>query len=103
MTAIVLLTVRRAALHFSAETYERFFAGLNSLVFLRDRADLLMLPVRLGAGGGYVIKLRNGAGDRTVDAADFFRENGIEDAVCLTLPAYWSDDRAALVVQGVFN
>ena len=103
MTAAPLLTIRRAALHFSADTYERYFAGLSSLVVLRDGANLLVLPVRLGAGGGYVIKVRNGAGDRTVDAADFFRDNGIDDAVSLTLPAQWHEDRAALVVPNVFG
>lgn len=103
MTAAPLLTIRRAALHFSAETYERYFADLSSIVLLRDGDDLLVLPVRLGAGGGYVIKQRNGVGDRTVDAADFFRDNGIDDAVSLTMPAVWSDDRAALVVQNVFG
>ncbi len=103
MTATALLTIRRAALHFSAETFERYFAGLSSLVLLRDSADLLVLPVRLGAGGGYIIKLRNGTGDRTVDAADFFRNNGIDDAVSLTVPAQWSEDRAALVVVNLFD
>lgn len=102
MTTAPLLTIRRAALHFSADTYERYFEGLGALVVLRDGADLLVLPLRLGAGGGYVIKLRNGAGDRTVDAADFFRENGIDDGVSLTLPAHWNDDRAALIVPNFF-
>lgn len=102
MTAAPLLTIRRAALFFSAETYERYFAGLTSLIVLRVDADLLVMPVRLGAGGGYVIKQRNGAGDRTVDAADFFRDNGIDDSVIFTVPAHWSDERAALVIPNVF-
>ena len=103
MTADALLTIRRAALHFSVQTYERYFAGLSSLVVLRDGADLLVLPVRLGAAGGYVIKQRNGAGDRTVDAADFFRDNGIDDTISLTLPAHWSNERAALIIRNIFD
>ena len=43
------------------------------------------------------------AGDRTVMAADFFRDNGIEDAVEMTLPATWSEDRAALIVSQAFG
>ena len=103
MTAAPMLTVRRAALHFSGDTYERYFAGLGSLILLRDGADLLVLPVRHQAGGGYVIKLRNASGDRTVDAADFFRDNGIDDAVEMTLPAAWSDSRAALIAKNTFR
>ena len=102
MTAAPILTVRRAALHFSRETYERYFAGLDSLILLRDGDDLVVLPVRHQAGGGYVIKLRNASGDRTVDAADFFRDNGIDDAIEMTLPSTGSDARAALIAKNTF-
>ena len=43
--------------------------------------DLLILPVRHAAAGGYLLKLRNGAGDRVVNAPDFFREHGLDDEV----------------------
>jgi hypothetical protein len=97
------VTVRRGALHFTRETYERFFNSLENVVLLRDGTNLVVLPVRHQAAGGYVIKVRTGAGDRTVMAADFFRENGIEDAVEMTLPATWSEERAALIVDRVFE
>ena len=103
MTTAAILTVRRAALHFSGDIYERYFSGLGSLILLRDGSDLVVMPVRHQAGGGYVIKLRNASGDRTVDAADFFRDNGIDDAVEMTLPSVWSDDRAALVAKNTFD
>jgi hypothetical protein len=98
-----LLTIRRAALHFSGDVYERYFNGLDSVVLLREGEALVVLPVRHAAGGGYLIKLRSGSGERTVDAADFFRQNGIDDTVELTLPATWRDEMAALVVEGAFN
>jgi hypothetical protein len=98
-----LVTVRRGALHFTRETYERFFNSLDNVVLLRDGADLVVLPVRHQAAGGYVIKIRTGAGDRTVMAADFFRDNGIEDAIEMTLPATWSEERAALIVSNAFD
>jgi hypothetical protein len=98
-----LLSVRRGALHFTRETYERFFNSLDNVVLLRDGADLIVLPVRNRAAGGYVIKMRTGAGDRAVMAADFFRDNGIDDSVEMTLPATWNDDRAALVASHVFG
>ena len=103
MSHACLITVRRGGLHFSRETYERFFNTLDNVILLRDGCDLLVLPVRHQASGGYVIKLRTGAGDRTVAAADFFRDNGIEDSVEMTLPAAWSDERAALVAANAFD
>lgn len=102
MTASCIVAVRRGVLHFSREVYERHFDTLDNVVLLRDGSDLIVLPVRHQASGGYVIKIRTGAGDRAVAAADFFRDNGIDDAVELTLPAIWNDARAALVVRSVF-
>ena len=40
----------------------------------------MILPVRHAAAGGYVLKLRNSAGDRVVHAPDFFREHHIDEA-----------------------
>ena len=103
MSQTCVITVRRGALHFTREIYERFFNKLDNVILLRDGNDLMVLPVRHRASGGYVIKLRTGAGDRTVTAADFFRDNGIEDSIEMTLPATWSDGRAALVVRNAFE
>lgn len=103
MTKTALVTVRRGSLHLTRETYERFFNALDNVVLLRDGSNLVVLPVRHQAAGGYVIKVRTGAGDRAVMAADFFRENGIEDAVEMTLPATWSEERAALIVERAFE
>lgn len=102
MSDICILSIRRGALYFAADVYERYFNGLDNVVLLRDGHDLIVLPVRNPSAGGYVIKLRTAAGDRAVQAADFFRDNGIEDQIELTLPAQWSDDRAALVTPGAF-
>lgn len=98
-----LLSIRRGTLYFARDVYERYFKGLDNVVLLRDGTDLIVLPVRNPSAGGYVIKLKNAAGDRAVQAADFFRENNVEDHIEMTLPAQWSDDRAALVTPGVFE
>jgi hydrogenase maturation protease len=96
------IEIRRGTLHLAAAVYERFFAGLATVVLLREGADLLILPVRDAAAGGYLVKQRNRAGDRVVDAADFFRANGIEDTVERAGPVSWSSERAALVAAGLF-
>lgn len=103
MNEPVFLTIRRGALHFTRETYERFFDTLDNVVLLRDGDDLIVLPVRHRAAGGYVIKVRTGAGDRAVAAADFFRDNGIEDSIEMTLPAVWDDNSAALIAPQTFR
>lgn len=102
MTDSCLLTIRRGTLYFTRDVYERYFNGLDNVVLLRDGGDLIVLPVRQQSAGGYVIKLRTAAGDRAVQSADFFRDNGVEDDVEMTLPAQWSEDRAALVASHAF-
>lgn len=103
MTDGCVLVVRRGALHLTRQVYERFFDRLDNVVLLRDGGDLVILPVLHQAAGGYVIKLRSGAGDRAVVAADFFRDNGIDDDVQLTLSASWDEARAALIAEGAFG
>ncbi|MEQ1715781.1 MAG: hypothetical protein ABL907_07320 [Hyphomicrobium sp.] len=103
MSDTCLVTVRRGALYFTRDVYERFFNTLDNVILLRDGNDLVVLPVRNQSAGGYVIKLRTAAGDRTVQAADFFRDQGIEDQMEMTLPATWSDERAALVAASAFD
>ena len=94
--------IRRGILHFDAALYDRFFGGLATVVLLREEASLLILPVHDAAAGGYLVKLRNRAGARAVDAADFFRSHGVDDAVELERPVVWSDARAGLVAEAVF-
>lgn len=103
MSGTCVVSVRRGALHFTGDVYERYFNTLDNVVLLRDGNDLVVLPVRHQAAGGYVIKLRSAAGDRTVQAADFFRDNGIEDEIEMMLPAAWSEERAALIAPGAFG
>jgi hypothetical protein len=97
------VVVKRGSVYLTRETCERYFAGLQSVILLRRDNDLVIMPVRHAAGGGYILKLRNSAGDRVVNAADFFRQNGIEDAVELQLQAFWCAEHAGLAARQAFR
>jgi len=97
-----MVTIRRGALLLSADVYQRYFAGLENVVLLRDGDHLVIMPVRHAAAGGYLLKVRNAKGDRTVTAAEFFRDGGIEDDRELSLSAAWDSQRVALVAADVF-
>jgi len=94
--------VRRGVLHLSRQVYEAFLPGVGAVVLLREGSDLLVLPILQAAAGGYVVKLRNAAGDRAVDAADFLRDQGLEDQVELEAPVAWVAERACLRAADVF-
>lgn len=70
---------RDGRLYVTRAAYDAFLAPSTTVVLLRQGADLLGLPVQNAASGGYVLKIRNAAGDRVVSAADFFRDQGVED------------------------
>lgn len=95
--------VKRGSLYLVRALYDRYFAGLDAVILLRQDDDLLIMPVRHTASGGYLLKLRNGAGDRVVSAPDFFREHGIEDDAELCLPVTWSTEKAALCSLSLFG
>ena len=99
----VVLSVRRGMLLFSAADFEALFGRAPSVVLLRSDADLLILPLTEAAIGGHLVKLRNAAGDRAVDALDFFRTHELPSAGALELAARWDAVRGALVVAGLFG
>jgi hypothetical protein len=103
VTAASVISLKRGALYVTSDIYDRYFAGLEAVILLRRDRDLCILPVRHAAAGGYLLKLRNKAGDRVVHAPDFFREHGIDDNIELELSAVWSRESAALIAAGAFE
>lgn len=103
MTTVTTISIKRGALYLGRDVYERYFSGLEGVILLRQEHDLCILPVRHMAAGGYLLKLRNHAGDRVVNAPDFFREHGVSDGLEIVLPVSWSSERAALIAFGAFH
>jgi hypothetical protein len=103
VTLSATITLRRGALYLTQDTYDRYFTGLEAVILLRRDRDLCILPVRHAAAGGYLLKLRNRAGDRVVYAPDFFREYGIDENIALELSVAWSAERGALIAAGAFD
>ena len=101
--ANLTITLRQGTLHLSCATYERYFAGLEGVILLRRDRDLCILPVRHAAAGGYLLKVRNKAGDRVVHAPDFFRAQNVDDSIALTLTVSWSAERGALIAAELFQ
>ncbi len=98
----VVLTVRRGGLYLDRAAYDRYFPGLETVILLRRNDDLLLLPARSAVAGGFMLKLRNAAGDRVVHAAEFFRAQGIEDHEERTFTFAWSAAGGGLVCEGAF-
>jgi hypothetical protein len=97
------IRVEGGRLYLPGPAFARYFTGGGGVVLLREGADLMVLPVRHAAAGGYLAKIRNSAGDRVVTAPDFFRAHGLADEAAWEGQARWSDGQAALVCHAVFS
>jgi hypothetical protein len=90
--------IQGGSLHIGADVCSRYFAGVESVVLQHDNQQLLILPVRDGAGG-FLLKVRNAHGDRVVHAPVFLQEHGLHEDKVKVLSVEWDHDRAALVAQ----
>jgi hypothetical protein len=102
MTGQQPIEFRSGRLYLSKTVYDDYFAGSNSIILLREDKDLLMLPVRNAGSGGYLIKVRNAAGDRVVSGADFFRDQGLEDHATWCGRHAWCEKLAGLRLYEMF-
>lgn len=89
-------------LYIAKEAADRHFANIGTVILLRQDQDLLILPVRHAASGGYVLKIRNAAGDRVVNSADFFRDNGLSDKMQWRGQTAWCATQQALRLYEIF-
>jgi hypothetical protein len=95
--------IKDGSVYLSGDVCARFFDGLDSVILLRRDQDLCILPVRHAAAGGYLLKLRNRAGDRVVHAPDFFRENRFAAHAQTEFSAEWSSVDGALIITSAFG
>lgn len=103
MTVGPPISFRDGRLYISFAASERYFAGSGSVALLRDGADLLVLPVRHAAAGGYILKMRNSAGDQVVTAPAFFDAQGATNTVGWSGAMSWREDRGALALHDFFS
>jgi hypothetical protein len=96
------VAIRQRRIYVPHKAYGAHFAGCGGVILLKDGVDLLMLPVQHAASGGYVLKIRNAAGDRVVDAGDLFRDHGREDSWGWQGASQWDENAAGLRIYEVF-
>ena len=102
MTQAAPVLFRKGRLYFTREACERHFPGSGAVALIRAGPDLLILPVRHAASGGYLLKLRTSAGERVAAVPDFFRAEGMDDDAVWSGQSSWEQERAALVLHDFF-
>ncbi|MFN0218601.1 MAG: hydrogenase maturation protease [Hyphomicrobium sp.] len=97
------ITLKAGRVYLARAVYDRYFAGLTSVILIRRDDQLMIMPVRHAAAGGFVVKIRNAAGDRLIEAIDFFRAQNRDADEADELTVIWDTDAAALVSAGAFR
>lgn len=93
------LRLRGGSLYLPREICDLYFRGLQSVILVRREGFVAVLPVRHSAAGGYFLKLRNARGDRVIDAPDFFRDQGFDEAAEHFFGAQWLSDLHGLALS----
>ncbi len=93
--------LRAGRLYLDAATSLTYLPQREAVTLFRRDDDLFIIPLQ-SAAGGYLLKMRTAAGDRVIDAEDFFREHGLDDSRERPLDVVWSAQAAALVASGAF-
>lgn len=101
VTAIDVVVVR-GVVQLSCSDFEGVFGRAASVVLVREDRDLWILPVHEAAIGGHLVKLRNAAGDRAIDALEFFRGHELERDREIRVKGRWVPERGALQVTDLF-
>lgn len=96
MSAIV--SIARGGVYISADTYAKYFNGVDAVALIVRDEHLHILPVMHMASGGALMKIRNAAGDRVVSAPDLFAAYGLDDWAADNVTATWSSEHAALAI-----
>ena len=97
------ISLRGGNLYLKAAVYDQYFRGVETVILLRRDDDLHIMPVAHAAAGGYLIKLKNAAGDRVISGADFFRNQGVSDDICAEFDIAWNTEAAALEGRSLFE
>jgi hypothetical protein len=96
------VVIVRGVLQLSCTDFEAVFGRAAAVVLMREERDLWILPVHEAAIGGHLVKLRNAAGDRAIDALELFRGHALERDHEIRVTGRWVPDRGALRVADLF-
>ncbi len=89
--------VKNGSVYLDRQTVATYFPDVDAVIILIRERQLQIFPVRQMAAGGYLLKMRNAAGDRVANSPDVFAEHGLSVWQDDDIEAVWSANLGALV------
>ncbi len=91
------ISIKDGTIYLPFQLVEKYFRGVDAVVVLLQQGELMVMPVHHVMSGGSLLKVKNAAGDRVVQARDVFQDQGMLDFRTDELPVKWSSERCALL------
>ncbi len=93
------ISIRDGAIYLPHELVDRYFRNIDAVIVLIQQGELMVMPVHQATSGGSLLKVRNAAGDRVVQARDVFQDQDMLGYKTEDLPVIWQTEKGALCAQ----
>ena len=90
------VSIREGSIYLSHQIVDTYFKGIDAVIVLIQQGELMVMPVHQATSGGSLLKVKNAAGDRVVQARDVFQDQDMLGFRADDLPVIWSAEKSAL-------
>mgnify|MGYP001216620447 CR=1 FL=1 len=97
------VSIYEGSIYLPNQLVDTYFRGINAVIVLIQQGELMVMPVHQATSGGSLLKIKNAAGDRVVQARDVFQNQDMLDFRTDNLAVNWSTEKSALCAILVNN
>ncbi len=90
------VSIREGSIYLPHELVDTYFRDIDAVIVLIQQGELMVMPVHQATSGGSLLKVKNAAGDRVVQARDVFQDQEMLDFRADNLAVIWSSEKSAL-------
>ncbi|SFO35743.1 hypothetical protein SAMN04487859_13117 [Roseovarius lutimaris] len=93
------ISIRDGKIYLPHALVDTYFRNIDAVIVLIQQGELMVMPVHQATSGGSLLKVRNAAGDRVVQARDVFQDQDMLGYKVGNLPVMWQSEKGALCAQ----
>ncbi len=93
------VSIREGSIYLPHQLVDTYFRGIDAVIVLIQKGELVVMPVHQATSGGSLLKVKNAAGDRVVQARDVFQDQDMLDLRANNLAVIWSAEKSALCAK----
>ena len=97
------VSIYEGSIYLPNQLVDTYFRGIDAVIALIQQGELMVMPVHQATSGGSLLKIKNAAGDRVVQARDVFQNQDMLDFRTDNLAVNWSTEKSALCAILVNN